>query len=161
MKIVKEHIKRLGGDSHKKIGYIGECHAMLGLAERGIFCQKLYDVFDFDLLTSNGLRIEVKTSNLFHHRDNRRKGYIRDCWQFNNAELKSIGDHKGRKRKCDFYIFICMHKNILKKIYISPEKYISNRRMITIPVKMKKKTEKGLHEYEDRWDLIEDMEKIK
>lgn len=146
------------------LGYIGESYVILELAKRGIKCQKLNHIFDFDLLLSNNLKVEVKTSSIIIPKDHRRKGYVRKIWQFNN--YKRIGNKRviGRNRKCDFYVFVCFGENKKPKKYlIVPSIVIKNRLSITFPVERKMRTDNyefSLDDFEGKWDLLTEKDNL-
>ena len=134
-------------DYTKRLGFIGECYVMLELAKRGTYSQKLYDVFDYDLIVNGGIRLEVKTSKIVIHKDKRRNTE-RKLWSFMNF---------NKKRRCDFYVFVCLDNNNLpEKFYVIPSfiiNVVSN--CITIPREYKRK--KRFERYENNWGILHEM----
>ena len=150
-------------DRHKKIGYLGECYVILELAKRGIFAQKVYDLFDFDLLVNKGLKVEVKTSSIHQVKNSIRKNgdyKLASIWQFRNYENQGYENgrikrptKKGRDRHCDFYVFVCLDKlGQPLKYFIVPSNIINTKECITIRSEPKKPYELSI--FENRWDLL-------
>lgn len=150
-------------DRYKKIGYLGECYVILELAKKGIFAQKVYDLFDFDLLVNQGLKIEVKTSSINQVKSSVRKNgdyKLATLWQFRNYENQSYDGgrikrptRKGRDRQCDYYIFVCLDKfDKPLKYFIVPSEIIKTKECITIRCEPKKPYELSI--FENRWDLL-------
>lgn len=150
-------------DRFKKIGYLGECYVILELAKKGIFAQKVYDLFDFDLLVNQGIKVEVKTSSMNQIKNSIRKNgdyKLANIWQFRNYENQNYENgkvkrptKKGRNRQCDYYIFVCLDKlsNPLK-YFIVPSNIINTKECITIRCEPKKPYELSI--FENRWDLL-------
>lgn len=153
-------------DRYKKIGYLGECYVILELAKKGIFAQKVYDLFDFDLLVNQGLKVEVKTSSINQVKSSVRKNgdyKLANIWQFRNYENQSYDKGrikrpttKGRNRECDFYVFVCLDKfDKPLKYFIVPSNIIKTKECITIRCEPKKPYELSI--FENRWDLLENQ----
>lgn len=117
----------------------------------GIYCQKQNSLFDYDLLTNQNIKIEVKTSTIHNEKPNKNssKNYKRDYWSFRNCV---------KERDCDFYCFICLSENLkIEKMFVVPQSKISERNAISIPREFKMvKTYNNfsLKYYEDRIDLL-------
>lgn len=152
-------------DRFKKIGYLGECYVILELAKKGIFAQKVYDLFDFDLLVNQGIKVEVKTSSMHQVKSSIRKNgeyKLANIWQFRNYENQNYEGgrvkrptKKGRNRKCDYYIFVCFDKfSKPLKYFIVPSEIINTKECITIRCEPKKPYELSI--FENRWDLLTD-----
>ncbi len=142
----------------KMLGYVGECYVKLELAKRGLYAQRMHKDFlqDYDLLLSNGLTVEVKTSSIIIAKDHRRKNYSREVWGFNNYKRVDGGKMVGRHRECDYFILVCMDKKSKPIRYlIVPSMIISSRQAITIPVKRKLTKEFSIDEYENKWEFLE------
>ena len=139
-----------------RMGYLGECQVILELAKRNIYCHKLDYVFELDLLLENGLRVEVKTSNIVSTRDKRRPNHLpRDVWTFNNP--KKNGSRKiveGKYRNCDYYVLVCFDKLKPIRYYIVPNEVVGNKWLMTVPVNRKVNSCFNIEEYKDRWDLL-------
>ena len=153
-------------DRYKKIGYLGECYVILELAKKGIFAQKVYDLFDFDLLVNQGLKVEVKTSSINQVKSSVRKNgdyKLANLWQFRNYENQSYDSgrikrptRKGRDRQCDYYVFVCLDKlDKPLKYFIVPSEIIKTKECITIRCEPKKPYELSI--FENRWDLLENQ----
>ena len=110
------------------IGNIGENYVMFKLSLLKISAIKLSPEFDFDIYTTNNLRIEVKTSRLSKRKQISKKNgkqYIYELESYifhnykrhrNNNEIKQI----SRDRKCDFFILVCIDDFFnIKKSYIN------------------------------------------
>ncbi len=120
---------------------------MFELAKRGINSFKLTNFVNYDLLLNNGLRIEVKTSNI-RIELSKVNNIPRQYFNFKRKENQS---------ECDFYCFVCLDKKKnVDKIFIVPEKIISKRKIISIPKDFKQKSYNGfcLKEYENKWKLL-------
>lgn len=124
------------------IGLLGEKYAMLLLSKRGIDTIKLPNNFASDIICSNGLRIEIKTSNILKETKRNKREYY--CFHLHNKQIKHIQD---------YYIFICLNESFeLEKYYIVPKDKIKDRNIISIPKIFKnKKTYNGftLQEFEN------------
>ncbi len=148
--------------SETDVGYIAECHVVLELAKKGVFSSKIHKDYhyDYDLILSNGMRVEVKCSNIIKHKDHRRpNNYSRKIWAFNNAERyyvakKGLTTFGGRYRYCDYYVLVCMDKMIPQRYYIVPTDVIQARQIITIPVERKYPSKFSLEEFKNKWELI-------
>lgn len=140
-------------DKDYKLGYLGECYVILELAKRNMFSTKLHDRFDFDLITNNGLRIEVKTAKLSEKYYPLRKDgniTIYNRWIFRNGGKV---EKDNISRNCDFYIFVCL--DILNnpiKYFIIPSKIVDKKQTIAFPHKSKKYSQWS--DFENKWDLI-------
>lgn len=147
-----------------QIGYIGECYTIYKLALLGVQSTKLPPCHDYDILTFNDTRIEVKSAKLttrkkkFHHK----RGYsytYSDAWQFANHRI--VATHKNgyikhhyfkRKRQCDYFVFVCFNKTGHKILtsYIVPIASIPNSKSIVIGHNRGNKYDT----FEGRWNLI-------
>jgi len=148
-----------------QIGHLGECYVMYSLATLGTKAMKVPDSLDFDLLTNDPIKIEVKTGVErveVRKRPTKKEGFFcitdRPHWQFANNKSKIIfcnGNAKhinlGRKRICDYYVLVCLKINLkVEKTYIIPSEVVNHRRLIKIGT-----TDKGMFEkYNETWHLI-------
>ena len=147
-----------------RLGYFGEMHVLYKLAKLDVFATLMPHRHDYDIITENDIRIEVKTSIVRNavKKVKRKKGmmkYPRNIWQFNNAKKKLTNagnkslnyEYSKRDRDCDIFVLICLDKD--RKIvreYIVPKRVIGQRKLIIAGEK-----DLGyLAEYKNRWDLI-------
>ena len=156
--MINGRIRRLGSRKRTKLlGDLGEHYVMFKLAQRGIRSQKMDACMGFDILTWDGIRIEVKTSPLKKTYQKKHKA-TQECWQFANHRIKVKSENGARKitfiktdRNCDFFIFICLDKKFnIAKTFIVPKEVIGTRRAITIPKEFKRKVKFSLKDYEDQ-----------
>lgn len=136
------------------VGTLGELYAEIELLKRGLYAQKMSNMFDFDLLTTNNKRVEVKTAKPTHStKIHKNRTYKWEIWQFRNYDKGNIPWHeqKGRNRECDFYMLMCLNdEKELDMVLIVPQNAIGARLMITVS---KKKTSKLLI-YKNAWHLL-------
>jgi len=136
------------------IGTLGELMTQMELLKRGIFVQTMGTLFDYDLMTTNHKRIEVKTAMPTHtYKTVRGKKYTFTRWQFRNYDNGNIPiqEQKGRKRECDFYVFIVLNPDQSYKAgYVVPEEAVSGTLMIYIGDNERNR----FHQYKERWDLL-------
>jgi|SRR3989344_26159 len=157
--------------NYHQIANIGECYTLYKLAQLGIKAIKVSELFEFDLLAHNNIRIEVKTAIMRKtiKRVQRKKGlmtYSWNIWEFCNTaqQAKSLGNGRveykniKRNRMCDFFVFVCLDKDYnLIKSYIIPKEMVRDRRIIV----MGEKEEGNLYNtYKERWDLIKERSKM-
>lgn len=134
-----------------KLGNLAECYVMLELAKKGIFCHKVYERFDFDLVTNNSLMIEVKSSRIVIN--NSKKYKPKKIWQFNNYQVNQQLQINRPNRKCDFYVMVCFDEDLVPlKYYIVPSIIINSKRVIHIPYGQKKDCQ--LDSFLNAWELI-------
>lgn len=146
--------------SRNGIGYIGEYWALYKLStinKKGVL---LPPTFDYDIITNDDIRIEVKSARPTTARKGKSS---RDIWNFLNQkrELDYLNGKQTtykavkRNRNCDFFIFVCFDKsdNVVCE-YVLPKSEIGERQMISIPVEPKHTRFKN---YKNRWDLIENF----
>ena len=145
-----------------KLGLVGEYYVLYRLAKMGIHTIKVSDMFDFDLLTNTGIRIEVKTATKgLCSKKYKNKTYKWYAWSFNNHKLDkiikrgNIVQYRGYAkvdRNCDYFIFVCTDDDFsIKKCYIVPKKIIGISSGIAIGEAKKSK----YHKWEGRWDLLQ------
>lgn len=151
------------------LGYFGEIYTMYKLAEMDIKCSNLPTFHDYDLMTANGVRIEVKTSSLAT-REYKVKlangGYTTTTHQlytFANHKSKTKFGEKGRERKysrrvrsCDFYALVCLDEpgTTVINTYIVPNKEMPKGQLIAIRVTNRSK----YAVYKDDWEAIRQLE---
>lgn len=160
--LIPKGAKALYTDS--QLGYIGGCYVIYKLAQYKLPSIICPSSFDYDILTANSLRIEVKTSKLRKSKkEYNGKTNERYIWTFSNHNNKSRGAYyknnrtyvmymqTERDRDCDFFVFVCMDK-IYKiiKTFVVPKEEIGKRMLITIP----HSGEGRLNKYYDMWELI-------
>ena len=127
----------------KQLGHYGECYVLLKLAERGIYATKVPYDFEYDLLTSNHLRLEVKIARA---RKSTRGSSL--LWRFTNKGVRQ-GRQVHRDRECDFFILTGIQENNLST-FIVPKETIGTLYNICIPCAGKSKW----HKWKNKWDLI-------
>ncbi len=143
-----------------EMGRIGEYYTLYKLASLRIRSMKVSEHFDFDLLTVNGIRIEVKSARkTLKYKKYKNDKYSWYSWAFTNTDTKySIikGGIKLRRwkkvdRKCDFFVCVCMNEDYsINKCYIIPKKEIGMKCGISIG-----ETRKGKHDkWLEKWDLL-------
>lgn len=128
------------------IGLLGEKHIILLLAKIGIDCIKLPRNFSCDLFTSNGIKLEVKTSTikLEKLRNNRR------YWMFSKSKRQVT-------QEVDYTIFVCLDDKLeVSKVYTVPNSICSIRKVFSIPEVHKRETYNGfsLKEYCNNFNEI-------
>jgi len=145
-----------------QIGEMGENYIMYKLSQLGISACRVPTTFDYDFITHNNLKIEVKTANITYGKKTRRnsKGihkYKWEHWTFANIYTKlkhSQGNIKAirskRDRICDFFIFNCIQKNNQIISYIIPKKLIKDNPLIVISDSNKCKWNK----FKEGWDIL-------
>jgi len=147
-------------------GYLGEMHVLYKLATLNIKAISLPNMFEYNLLTENDIRIEIKTSSIVLDRDKRKENYCREIWQFqNNSRITTYSGNnsstyeiKKRDRNCDFFAFVCLNEeNGVETVYVVPKEIIGKMQIITIP-KIPKTKRVKLREYKEKWNLIVDEE---
>ena len=148
------------------IGWLGETFVLYKLAKLGIKAVNLSNNFDYDLLTNNNLKIEIKTSRPTTCKDKKNeKIYYRDRWQFLNYKrvyenvtyLNTKYKNIKRNRNCDFYIFVCLNEeNNIEKCYVIDKNTIKDKQCITIPRKIKRSTAK-LQKFEEKWESLKNV----
>lgn len=150
--------------SPSQTGYIGETYVLYKLAQYKMPAIVCPASFDYDILTANGLRLEIKTGRLRKIKDKRvNKEKYRFTWEFANHGSKTAGAYYKnnrtyvmyaqikRNRDCDFFIFVCMDKKYkIIRTYVVPKDIIGKRKLITIPFN----GGGTLNEYYDKWELI-------
>jgi len=128
-------------DKTKMVGDIGEAHVLLELAKRDMKTKRVD--LAFDLITSKGARIEVKTSSYQSYYKSKFKE-VKQKWHFtfNNYD-------------CDFIILVCLNQGesySVNKFYIIPTREITKRK--TQGIIINPEENKWVSKYESRWDLI-------
>jgi hypothetical protein len=151
------------------LGYFGEIYTMYKLAEMDIKCSNLPTFHDYDLMTANGVRIEVKTSSLA----------TRECkiklakggHTITTHQLYTFANHKSntrfglgqrkreysrRVRSCDFYALICLDEpgKTVMHSYIVPNKEMPGGKLIAIRLTSRSKYKV----YENDWAAISKLE---
>jgi hypothetical protein len=147
-----------------QIGHMGEMYVLYKLFLFGIRAIQLHDMFDYDLLTQEDIKIEVKTSSIVLDKDKRKVNYKREIYHFLNYK-RTLNYIKGKKfeyiddfriRKCDFYILLCLDESQeVESVYIVPNDVIHNRKLITIP-RFPKNDKFMLTQFKNNWNLIID-----
>lgn len=99
------------------------------LESKGYKVEKMSQNFPYDLLLNDNVKIDVKVSRLYEHKD----GYKFYSYRIGH-----------RCAKCDVYMFIAVSEN-QEKIYIIPSKDIFNNLQVSIG--MDSKYEKYLDRY--------------
>jgi len=149
--------------SRPQLGYIGERLVLYELALRNIRATKLPNFFDYDLITENGVKIEVKTAQLQKkiHKNKRVENHVMEAWTFSNHKttyktMKIVNGEKlasynleKRDRHCDFYTFVCW-SNQGCITYVVPNSEIRDKKGICIYSNGNSR----LQEYRERWELI-------
>ena len=147
------------------LGYLGECYVMLELAKRGVIAQRLPEGFKFDLMTQDGVRLEVKTANISIGKKRRgNKEYEWKKWTFR------IATHSGYERKedptegrryyrkkykqggylCDFYVLVCLMEDGERPMfYIIPREQVKTQNVTISP-----SGEDKWWRWKERWDRI-------
>ena len=130
----------------------GEKYFSLLLSKKGIDSLKLSNNFCFDLICSNGKRIECKTSTIRKEKPSKkhREGYVRFYWVFRISKVQ-------KNSNFDFFAFICLNRELeMEKVFIVPKKIIQKRDIISIPKEFKKKSYNGfsLMSYENNINIL-------
>jgi hypothetical protein len=166
----QRYLEKKGKYNKVEVGYIGETYVLHQLAKYKTSAIFSPITFDFDILTEDNIRIEVKTARLMTGKKkyfSKKKDILElkesSRWQFANQSRKYDGviyKHKSswvrykfskRDRNCDFFVFVCMDENYnIVRTYIIPKEIIGNREIIVIPYK----NDNYLTEYYDKWELI-------
>lgn len=133
-------------------GLIGESYTIMRLAQRNIKAINLPSQFDYDLILSNGLKIEVKTAiPTVGEKKYKQHIYKWLRWFFHNQKIKG----KPRNRECDFYVFICLdNKKEVLCSFIIPSKIIGLKQGMSISLKHLKERKGPYIDYLNNWDLI-------
>lgn len=130
---VKKNQSITDGKLKLQLGMVSEYYVMYELAKRGIWSIRLPVDFDYDLLTSNGLSVEVKSAR----KTGKMTWYKKPDGSKSRAQGWSFANHKRivksqpgfltykfdyRKRICDFYVFVCYDENTtnIEKVFIVP-----------------------------------------
>lgn len=150
----------------KDVGIIGEFYVQYRLAKEGISSYLVPMRQDYDILTQNDQRIEVKTATpSIQKKIYKEQTYSWELWQFRNArmKLKSIKNKtlayetEKRDRNCDYYIFVCLGPDYTPvKCFIVPNEVIKDKMCIVI----QKDYNSFLKDYEERWDLLKTIPRI-
>lgn len=156
---------RRGRDSYY-LSLVGEQYVILKLLQHKIRCDKLSIVHDYDLLTEDGVRIEVKTSSPAIRIEELPGGTTmrRTSWNFVNFIRGGTSDDKkealrhgiGRDRNCDFYAFVCMdEQGEPERTYIVPNAEIGTLGHIAIE-DLRRSSGNGSKygKYKDAWWLL-------
>lgn len=141
-------------DNTHIVGLIGERFVQSRLAKFGIDSIKLNSSFDFDIYTTNNLRIEVKTSVLGFKNNSRGKyNYsLVPFYQFHNYK-KNKEKMVKRERSCDFFVFVCLNNDFKPhRTYIIPKVKVKDRRNICIYPDSKRKNK--WDNYLEKWELL-------
>lgn len=146
-----------------EIGDIGEYYVQYQLARMKIPSVKTMPIFEYDILTLNNKRIEVKTATPLMVKSGKisktGKRYYYGSWRFFNkiTKSKNIGNERrivksvGRDRACDFFVFVCLNEQYLvDKCYVVPKKIIGTKTHIQIG----RKGQGWLEPYNGKWGLI-------
>ncbi len=141
------------------VGNIGEKYVMYLFSKMFLECFKLPATFNYDLITENGIRIEVKTSMIHKEKPGKhsRLEYSRDYWSFNNQESK-----KTFYKDFDYYIFICLNEKLnVEKLFCVPRIVINNRIIISIPKNFKRLNNNSnifsLKNFENNFSIFKDI----
>ena len=150
-------------------GMIGEFLVMVELAKRGVFAARVDRFLRFDILTREGIKIEVKTAIIGKKRKLRETSagkYNQEFlgWQFNTiGTLKKDGKKHRLKRLqlADFYIFVCLDKHhkpieffIIPHKELKPTVYMIHLDHNLGKLDARHKTRMMFNKYSERWDLI-------
>lgn len=143
------------------IGRIGETYVIYKLATLGIHAMKVSEHFEFDLLVSNGLRLEVKTGRIgLRKRKYKDKINTWYDWSFSNykkndffeGSKKSHSECERIDRGCDYFVCVCLDKDKnIERCYVIPKKEVGTKMGICIGISDKKHQ---YDKYRDRWDLL-------
>jgi len=134
------------------IGRIGQTFLMYQLAIKGIHTIQLNNFFDYDILTSNNKRIEVKTSAIHKEKIN---NHFRDYYTFKVTNRYNSFLYKG----FDFFCFICLNEQFkVEKYFFVPKDAINVREIISVPRFNKKdiKQKFSLKKYQNNISIIID-----
>lgn len=127
-------------NGHNKIGVVGVYLTMAKLIQLNITAIPMPLFWHFDLLTQNGIKIEVKFANL----SKGKSGRGNTCYRFH------FNIHHRELFFCDFVILVLNTKNGYL-FYIIPKEKITCKSIAFNPFS---KQSSKYEFYRDRWDLI-------
>jgi len=146
-------VKRMPKRSFTEKGYVGETYVMAKLMrDFNIASAKVpQEYFSYDLITSNNMRLEVKTAIARDfERKHPEKTYHSLGWEFGR------NPNQRHEDSCNFVVCICFKSQDMSnepKCFIIPSKKLHGRKVFKITANPTK-GEKKFWEYEDKWDSI-------
>jgi len=134
------------------IGKAGELRVMSELLLRGFFPSLMLEISEADIILTNGIRIQVKSSFLHHSKT--AKNYY--SFSFRGWKRDITGKRKQEKhelKNVDFIILWAIKDNIF---FIIPAEKIRRRYSWSIGYAhlSQRKKKSWLLEYENKWDLL-------